>query len=229
MITRGARKETRAFAIPLLAATLLLGGCDRPAPETSGAPARGADPVAPNPDSLQEELPVVELRVRDRGVVRIELLAHEAPLTVASFLRLAREDFYAGTTFHRVIPGLLIQGGDPNSKNRDPRDDGQGGPGFTLPDEFNDVPLRRGTVLMANTGRPDSAGSQFFILVTDHPDLAGRYTAFGRVLSGMDIVDAIAQVERDQYGRYGPYDRPLEDVVIAEIELAGAGAAPPNG
>lgn len=165
-----------------------------------------------------EHLPVVELRVRDRGTIQIELFVHEAPETVASFLRLAADGFYAGTTFHRVVPGFMIQGGDPNSKNRDPRDDGQGGPGFTLPDEFNDVPHRRGTVSMANTGRPNSAGSQFFILVADKPELDGSYTAFGRVISGLDVADAIAAVERDQYGRYGPYDRPLEDVVIEGIE-----------
>jgi len=172
-----------------------------------------------------ERLPVVELAVRDYGIMQIELFVHEAPETVANFLRLAADGFYEGTTFHRVIPGFMIQGGDPNSKNRDPRDDGQGGPGFTLPDEFNDVPHRRGTVSMANTGRPDSAGSQFFILVGDKPELDGSYTAFGRVLAGIEVADAIAGVERDQYGRYGPHDRPLRDVVIESIELM---AAPPS-
>ncbi len=223
MDTRSPRDQIPAFAASLLAA-LLLGGCERPAVPASTALSPQAERSAAtrNADVAQEGLPVVELHIRDRGVIRIELLAHEAPQTVASFLRLAGEGFYTGTTFHRVIPGFMIQGGDPNTRNRDPRDDGQGGPGYTLPDEFNDVPHRRGVVSMANTGQANSAGSQFFILVADRPDFDGRYTAFGRVLAGMNVVDAIAQVERDQYGRYGPYDRPLEDVVIEKIELSRA-------
>jgi peptidyl-prolyl cis-trans isomerase B (cyclophilin B) len=224
MDIRSPRDPSVALAAPLLAATLLLAGCEGPTATSSSPAARPPDRVETtgNPGELQEELPIVDLHVRDLGVIRIELLAHEAPQTVASFLRLASEGFYAGTTFHRVIPGFMIQGGDPNTKNRDPRDDGQGGPGYTLPDEFNDVPHRRGIVSMANTGRANSAGSQFFILVADRPDLDGHYTAFGRVLAGMDVVDAIARVERDQYGRYGPFDRPLEDVVIEKIELVQA-------
>jgi peptidyl-prolyl cis-trans isomerase B (cyclophilin B) len=196
------------------------------APEPT-TPSEASRPAAPSDRSAAltepgELLPVVELRVRDFGTMQIELFVHEAPETVASFLELATEGFYAGTTFHRVVPGFMIQGGDPNSKNRDPRDDGQGGPGFTLPDEFNDVPLRRGTVSMAQTGRPDSAGSQFFILIDDQPELDGSYTAFGRVIAGIEVADAIAEVERDQYGRHGPHDRPLKNVVIEEIELVAA-------
>jgi peptidyl-prolyl cis-trans isomerase B (cyclophilin B) len=113
----------------------------------------------------------------------------------------------------------MIQGGDPNSRNRDPRDDGTGGPGYTIDDEFSQVSHTRGMVSMANTGAPKSAGSQFFIVVADSPHLDGKYTLFGRVTEGMDVADRIVATERDIYGRHGPRDRPLENVVIAAIRI----------
>jgi cyclophilin family peptidyl-prolyl cis-trans isomerase len=120
----------------------------------------------------------------------------------------------------------MIQGGDPLTKNRDPRDDGQGDPGFRLQDEINDVAHARGIVSMANSGRPNSAGSQFFIVVADRPDLNGGYTVFGRVVAGMAVVDRIVATPRDEFGRHGPPDRPTEDVVIESMRIEpGHGAA----
>jgi peptidyl-prolyl cis-trans isomerase B (cyclophilin B) len=140
---------------------------------------------------------------------------------VENFVKLASEKFYDGTTFHRVIPGFMIQGGDPNSRNRDPRDDGRGDPGFRLEDEFSEVSHTRGMVSMANTGKPRSGSCQFFIVVADTPHLDGKYSLFGRVIEGMEVADRIAAVERDIYGRHGPKDRPLENVVIASIRIEG--------
>jgi len=171
------------------------------------------------PDPPLGTLPVAVIHVRDKGEIRVELLAHKAPKTVENFITLAESGFYDGTTFHRVIPGFMIQGGDPNTRDRDPRNDGMGGPGYTIPDEFNDESHRRGVVSMANTGHPHTGGSQFFILVGDATHLDGHHTAFGRVVAGMQVADAIAAVERDQYGRWGPLDRPREDVVIESVTI----------
>jgi cyclophilin family peptidyl-prolyl cis-trans isomerase len=194
-----------------------------------------ADPEAtPSPEEIAAELvsegphAAAAISIKDMGTIRIELLPEIAPETVANFEKLAREDFYVGTTFHRVIPGFMIQGGDPASKNIDPRDDGKGGPGYTIADEFTPFPHFRGVVSMANTGYPDSGGSQFFIVHKDAPHLNGKYSAFGRVIEGIEVVDAVTQVAIDKYGRFGPRDRPHPDGVVIEsvrIEPAGASAA----
>jgi cyclophilin family peptidyl-prolyl cis-trans isomerase len=212
----------RAFALVLSLAVIVAIGCRRQQGEA-------AKPVLPHvPDPPAGTLPVAVIQVRGKGPIRIELLEHKAPKTVANFEKLAESGFYDGTTFHRVVPGFMIQGGDPNSRDRDPRNDGQGGPGYAIPDEFNDESHLRGVVSMANIGRPDTGGSQFFILVGDAPYLDGHHTTFGRVLSGMEVADAIVAVPRDEYGRYGPRDRPLDDVVIesVKIERPAARSAP---
>ncbi|MFQ5515099.1 MAG: peptidylprolyl isomerase [Myxococcota bacterium] len=167
------------------------------------------------PETAADEVAVLE--IRDFGEIRIRFFADVAPRHVENFKKLAREGFYDGTTFHRVIPGFMIQGGDPNSKDDDPANDGFGGPGYTIPAEFNDIPHRRGIVSMARSRDPDSAGSQFFIMQQDSPNwvsvLDHRYTVFGEVVSGLDVVDAIAEVPRD------PRDRPLSNVVIQAIRI----------
>lgn len=201
----------------LLALTLACGGEER-------AAAPGAA-LAPEPPP--GTLPVAVLTVRNRGTIRVELLAHRAPKTVANFETLAGQGFYDGTTFHRVIPGFMVQGGDPLTKDRDPRNDGTGGPGHRVPDEFGAAPHHRGALSMANTGVPNSGGSQFFIVVGDAPQLDGRHSVFGRVVEGMDVVDAIVAVERDQYGRRGPADRPLEDVVVESVRIEKLAGPPP--
>jgi cyclophilin family peptidyl-prolyl cis-trans isomerase len=141
------------------------------------------------------------------GAIELELFADDAPKTVENFVRLAREGFYDSVIFHRVIPDFMIQGGDPTGT-------GSGGPGYTFEDEFNDHPIVRGTLAMANAG-PNTNGSQFFIVTAEAtPWLDGKHTAFGRVTSGLDVVDQIAQVERDAN------DRPRTPVTIERVELS---------
>ena len=168
------------------------------------------------------------IEIRDIGSIRIELLPEIAPRSVENFIELAESDFYAGILFHRVIPGFMMQAGDPASRDPDPRRVGGGGPGYDIPDEFSDFPHTRGVVSMANKGQRDSGGSQFFIVHEDSPRLDRQYSAFGRVVEGIEVVDAIGEVEIDTYGRYGPTDRPYPVPVVIEsvrIERAGTGIA----
>jgi peptidyl-prolyl cis-trans isomerase B (cyclophilin B) len=153
------------------------------------------------------------IEVDGYGVIEIEFLPDSAPKTVANFIELAQKGYYDGTTFHRVIPGFMIQGGDAASKNDNPLDDGMGRPPKTLKDEFSNEKHLRGTVSMANKGYPHSAGSQFFIVVADSTHLDGQYTAFARVTQGMEVADAIVAVEAD--GRA----RPLENVVLRSVTI----------
>jgi cyclophilin family peptidyl-prolyl cis-trans isomerase len=132
------------------------------------------------------------------GNITLKFFPDVAPGHVKNFIDLAKKGFYDGTTFHRVIPGFMIQGGDPNSKNPDKRTHGMGGPGYTIKAEFNDRPHKRGTLSMARSQNPDSAGSQFFICVKDAPFLDHQYTVFGEVESGMEAVDKIVSQPRDQ-------------------------------
>ena len=142
----------------------------------------------------------------NHGTIAVELFDGEAPNTVENFRKLAGDKFYDGVIFHRVIPDFMIQGGDPTGT-------GTGGPGYNFEDEFNDHPVVRGALAMANAG-PNTNGSQFFIVTADAcPWLDGKHTVFGQVTDGMDVVDAISQVET------GAADRPREDVVIERIDL----------
>ena len=132
------------------------------------------------------------------GTIRLRLDPEAAPETVRNFERLAGSGFYDGTLFHRVIPGFMIQGGDPNTREGDRSTWGKGGPGYTIKAEFNARPHRRGAVSMARAADPDSAGSQFFVVTTDSLFLDRQYTAFGEVVEGMDIADKIVSLDRDQ-------------------------------
>ncbi len=140
------------------------------------------------------------------GTITLKFLPEVAPNHVNSFIELASSGFYDGTTFHRVVPGFVIQGGDPNTKSDDRSRHGQGGPGYTLKAEFSNLPHKRGTLSMARAAHPDSAGSQFFICIADTPFLDGKYTVFGEVTEGMDVVDKIVSQPKDQS------DNPLERV-----------------
>lgn len=141
------------------------------------------------------------------GEIELELFPDKAPGHVKNFLDLARKGFYEGTTFHRVIPGFMIQGGDPNTKDpAAPRArHGTGGPGYLIKAEFNDTPHKRGVLSMARAQDPDSAGSQFFICVADSSFLDRQYTAFGRVVRGMEVADKIVSARRD--ARDNPEER----------------------
>jgi peptidyl-prolyl cis-trans isomerase B (cyclophilin B) len=213
----------------MLAAALLLAACDRgEVPSSDPATPSAAEFVWPSGPR-----PIVVLEIEGRGPIAIELFPELAPKTVANFMALAEQDFYDGTTFHRVVPGFMIQGGDPNSRDRDPHNDGFGGPGHTIPDEINAAPHVRGAVSMAKTGSANSGGSQFFIALQDAPQLDGKYSLFGRVIDGMAIVDAISTVEVDEHGRWGRPDRPLENVVIRDVVIRdgmiGDGVVEPAG
>ncbi len=142
----------------------------------------------------------------NHGAVEVELFDEDAPKTVENFLKLARDGFYDGVIFHRVIPDFMIQGGDPTGT-------GSGGPGYQFEDEFNDHKVERGALAMANAG-PNTNGSQFFIVTTEAASwLDGKHTVFGRVTNGMDVVDAISDVATDAR------DRPREDVVIERVDV----------
>ncbi len=169
-----------------LAATLLIG---------ANVMAAETDPVA-----------VIETKF---GKIVIAFYESDAPKTTANFIKLAKEGFYNGTTFHRVIPGFMIQGGDPNSKDDDRGNDGSGGPGYTVEAEIK-RDHKRGTVATARQGdqvNPErrSSGSQFFINVTGNDFLNGGYTVFGEVIAGLDVADKIVKVPRD--GRDNPHDK----------------------
>ncbi|MBF0449422.1 MAG: peptidylprolyl isomerase [Candidatus Magnetomorum sp.] len=132
------------------------------------------------------------------GEIHVSFYPEVAPNHVNNFIELSKAGFYNGTTFHRVIPNFMIQGGDPNSKNTDRSTHGTGGPGYQLKAEFNSYPHRRGVLSMARSAHPDSAGSQFFICVADARFLDNKYTVFGKVDKGMSIVDTIVAQKRDR-------------------------------
>jgi peptidyl-prolyl cis-trans isomerase B (cyclophilin B) len=164
--------------------------------------------------------PIAVLHVRGFGEIRFVLLDKLAPRHVANFVALASSHFYDGTTFHRVIPKFMIQGGDPNSKDADPSNDGFGGPGYFLEPEFSATHHDPGIVSMARQAAPATAGSQFFIMTTGseswRPQLDGQYTVFGRVVAGQDVVDAISKTPRDRR------DRPLSNVVVESVTILPA-------
>ena len=160
------------------------------------------------------ELPSqARIQVEGYGEIVIRFLPDKAPGHVSNFARLAREGVYDGTIFHRVIPGFMIQGGDPLSKDDDPSNDGTGDAGYKIKAEFSDVPHKRGIVSMARGGHPDSAGTQFFIVVKDSPFLDGQYSVFGEVIEGLEVADAIVKQPRDSR------DRPLENVVMTRVTV----------
>ncbi len=148
------------------------------------------------------------------GNISFKLLPDLAPETVRNFEKLAGSGFYDGTLFHRVIPGFMIQGGDPNTKQSEKNSWGTGGPGYTIKAEFNSRSHQRGIVSMARAQDPDSAGSQFFIVTTDSTFLDRQYTVFGEVIEGMDTADKIVNLDRDNN------DCPLQEARITKISLS---------
>lgn len=160
----------------------------------------------------------VAIEVQDFGTIELELYPNKAPITVANFEKLVKEGFYDGLTFHRIGKGFMIQGGDPKG-------DGSGGSDKTIKGEFsqngftrNDIKHERGVISMARSSSNDSASSQFFIMHGDAPYLDGSYAAFGRVTSGMDVVDAIANVKLKNNGSDGT-GTPAKPVVITRMYM----------
>jgi peptidyl-prolyl cis-trans isomerase len=156
--------------------------------------------------------PIVRITMDSGKVIRLELYPETAPLTVENFLDLVKKGFYNGLTFHRIISGFMIQGGDPDGN-------GMGGPGYSIKGEFKsngvDNPLKheKGVISMARSMDPNSAGSQFFIMHEAAPHLDGQYAAFGKVIEGLDVVDDIASVET------GFQDAPVEKVIMEKVEV----------
>ena len=156
--------------------------------------------------------PIVTIELENDGVIKIELYPEVAPNTVNNFISLAKCGYYDGLTFHRVIPGFMIQGGCPTGN-------GTGGPGYVINGEFtengfeNSLQHKRGVISMARTNAPDSAGSQFFIMVEDSPFLDRQYASFGKVIEGMEAADKIVSVITDRN------DKPLESVVMVKVTV----------
>ena len=165
--------------------------------------------------------PIVTFEMEDGAVMKAELYPEVAPNTVNNFISLVKSGFYDGLIFHRVIPGFMIQGGDPDGN-------GTGGPGYSIKGEFtrngfkNDLKHDRGVLSMARTMMPNSAGSQFFIMHKNSPHLDGQYAAFGKVLEGMEVVDAIANTRR------GSNDKPLTPQVMKKVTVETFGVEYPE-
>jgi peptidyl-prolyl cis-trans isomerase B (cyclophilin B) len=177
-------------------------------------PLTASDDTTPEGDKYMNKINAT-ITMENGGVIKLELYPDLAPQSVRNFCYLARKGFYDGLTFHRIIPGFMIQGGDPDG-------DGTGGPGYCIKGEFavngfeNDLSHTRGVISWARKSRPnDSAGSQFFIMHADYTRLDGSYAAFGRVIEGIEVVDEIAAVET------GMNDRPVTPVVIKSITIEG--------
>lgn len=172
-------------------------------------------------DPTTVETMTATIKVKDMGDIVVELYPSKAPQSVSNFVELARDGFYDGLIFHRVIKDFMIQGGDPDGN-------GTGGPGYSIKGEFsengvqNDILHERGVLSMARSQVPDSAGSQFFIVHQTSPHLDGKYAAFGKVTSGIEIVDQIAAVE------VGASDKPVTDVVIETITVDGPVLSSPD-
>ena len=165
--------------------------------------------------------PVVTIEMENGGVMKVELYPETAPNTVANFISLVEKGFYNGTIFHRVIPGFMIQGGDPEGT-------GMGGPGYRIKGEFtanrfqNDLKHTKGVISMARSGHPDSAGTQFFIMVDDAPHLDGQYASFGKVIEGIEVADQIVSVATNYS------DRPLEEQRMRSVTVETFGETYPQ-
>lgn len=231
----------------LLVSLLLVGGIGwwvhstTPQPESLLTPQEKIDTPTPQGESeaLQKDTNTatstmnrIAVMKTNKGVIKLELYEDLMPITTGNFIKLAQEGFYNGIKFHRVIDGFMIQAGDPNTKGSDVSTYGRGGPGYTIQDEFVKNPLLsnvRGTIAMANTGQPNSGGSQFFINTVDNtgldfdkPPMTSSHPVFGRVIDGMNVVDAISKVQVTP-GNNMPVDPVvIESVTIEEGTPAGA-------
>ena len=179
---------------------------------TTAAPATAAQEEKPMSDYQDK---VAELHTT-AGEIDIRFFPDVAPNHVRNFIDLAEKGFYNGTKFHRVIPGFMIQGGDPNTVSGPPSTWGTGGSPNRVKAEFSSIHHKRGIVSMARTSDPDSASSQFFIMVADYPSLNGQYSVFGQVTKGMDVADKIVSAQT------GPNDRPLQPTTIKSITIRPA-------
>jgi len=182
-----------------------------------GSKVQGKQPAAAKGKAVTPAAEPDEVAVMDTnyGTFVLEFFPKDAPNHVRNFKKLARSGFYDGTRFHRVIKGFMIQGGDPLTKDNDPRNDGTGDPGYTINAEFNSRPHLKGTLSMARAASPNSAGSQFFVCLDAKPFLDGQYTVFGRVIKGMGVVEKIGNVPVK-----GPEPSiPVDPVVLKKVTI----------
>src|SRR2546426_5862663 len=187
MLSRNARSALLSVVLGMFViGTAWADDAKAPAAKPEGKPAAKAMKPAAKPT---DEVAILDT---SKGRMVVEFWEKDAPSTVANFKKLARQGYFDGTGFHRIIKGFMIQGGDPKSKNANASDLGTGGPGYAIKDEFNSHLHVKGVLSMANTGTPNSAGSQFFIMHGPSPNLDGHYTAFGHLMAGMDVLDKIA-------------------------------------
>ena len=194
-----------------------------PAAKPEGKPTAKAMKPAMKP----AEKPADEVAILDtsKGRMVVEFWEKDAPSTVANFKKLARQGYFDGTGFHRIIKGFMIQGGDPKSKNANASDLGTGGPGYTIKDEFNSHPHVKGVLSMANTGTPNSAGSQFFIMHGTSPNLDGHYTAFGHVMAGMEVLDKIANsATGPNPSMPGENSKPMDWTILKSVKIMSKAA-----
>ncbi|MFJ7667519.1 peptidylprolyl isomerase [Lysinibacillus sp. NPDC097195] len=206
-----ARSKVLYFVISLMALVVVLTGCSKD---------KTAEDNVDYASNVKEN-PIVTITMNNDKKIVIELEPKVAPNTVANFVSLVEKGFYDGLIFHRVIPGFMVQGGDPAGN-------GSGGPDYSIKGEFasnkfeNNLKHERGVISMARTNDPNSAGSQFFIMTEEASHLDGDYAAFGKVIEGMETVDEIVAVERDAT------DKPLEDQIMKKVEVDTKGFAYPD-
>jgi len=208
--------KKQLLAVLLITMLAVFIGCQKkaeepaePVQDTTTAAPPAAEPAAiaaPDFATLPVEPGAIAVVKTKFGDIKFEFLWDKAPNHCKNFIYLARQGFYNGTTFHRVVPGFVIQGGCPLSKDDNRANDGTGSPGYNVPAEFNDIPHTKGIVSMARSQDPNSAGSQFFICVADANALDGQYSAFGRVTEGMEFADQIVAAPRDNM------DNPTEKI-----------------
>jgi len=218
----GMRRRTAVLAANLIACAVLgVGltlGQDSPAPTPTPTPGPAAKPAVPATEKGTMDKPAAKKEVAviksSLGTIVFEFLPDAAPKMVENFKDLAKTGFYDGTTFHRVINGFMIQGGDPLSKDNDPSNDGTGDGPRKMPAEFSTkYSHKRGMVSTARGSDVNSGSCQFFIVQKDYPSLDNQYTIFGRVLEGLDVVDKISLVPK------GRNDRPLKNVVMEKVTV----------
>jgi peptidyl-prolyl cis-trans isomerase B (cyclophilin B) len=196
---------------------VLMAGAAWAAEPEAKAPAAKPAAKAAKPAKPADDVAVFET---SKGRMVAEFWEKDAPQTVANFKKLARQGFYNGTGFHRIMKGFMIQGGDPNSKNPNAPDLGTGGPGYNINDEFNAHPHVKGVLSMAHTAAPNSGGSQFFIMHGTSPGLDGKYSAFGHLIAGMDVLDKIANTPTGPNpGMAGENSKPLDWTTLKAVRI----------
>ncbi len=222
MISRNVRTVFLGAALSLLVAGVACADeATSPAPaapKMAAKPAAKATKAAPKAD----EVAVMET---SRGRMVAAFWDKEAPKTVENFKKLARQGFYDGTGFHRIVKGFMIQGGDPQSKNQNAPNLGSGGPGYNIPDEFNTHQHVKGVLSMAHTSLPNSGGSQFFIMHGTSPGLDGQYTAFGHLIAGMDVLDKIANTPTGPNPSMpGENSKPMDWTTLKSVKIMSKAA-----